>query len=208
MAADNHRLAFRPLLAGTMISSSEVRRAGTIGCFATSGGGDRWALTAAHVLSPSRAPFVVVGQPNYAFPAQHISRPHTPVRYAPTGTDIAAFRIRDDIPVMNATLELGVWGLVQAPATGMVVTKAGATTGVTRGIIAAVGPGGFEVVPVPGMPSGYAAFGQGDSGAAWMSVQTGALLGIHVAQGLPASSLAVTLAPVLASLGLSGTIGA
>lgn len=202
MAVNNHKLAFRPLIAGTMISSAEVRRAGTIGCFATSTGLDCWAVTAGHVISTLRTPIVPVGQPNFADAGSIITAVGRPARYAPAPMDIAAIQLREDINVSRATLELGQWRRMAMPLVGMPVIKSGCATGVTRGVIRAVRFDEFEVSPDLGMPAGYSGYDQGDSGAAWISVETGDLVGIHVAKTHAGTAIAVPIDRALAGLGL------
>jgi hypothetical protein len=202
MPVNNHKLAFRPLIAGTMISSAEVRRAGTIGCFATSSGQDCWAVTAGHVISKQRTLDVPVGQPNFADAGSIITGIGRLARYAPVPMDIAAIPLRDDISVSHATLELGRWRRMAIPLVGMPVIKSGCATGVTRGVIRAVRLDEFEVSPDLGMPANYLGYDQGDSGAGWISVDTGDLIGIHVAKIQAGAAIAVPIGRALAALDL------
>lgn len=202
MVFNNHRLVFRPLIAGTMISSAEVQRAGTIGCFATRGGPDCWAVTAGHVISKQRTPVVPVGQPNFADPSLIITKISQPALYAPAPMDIAAVQLRGNITVSRATLELGQWRGMAVPLVGMQVIKSGSATGVTRGVIRAVRLDEFEVSPDIGMPSGYLGYAHGDSGCAWISVETRDLIGIHVAQTQAGAAIGVPIGRALTALGL------
>jgi hypothetical protein len=180
VALNNYRLSYRPLVAGTMISSSEIKRSGTIACFATSNGIDIWALTAAHVISASRALTLDIGQPDYFAVVDQVNDTGTPIRYTPGTMDVAAFQVKSAIPVTKSVLELGEWCGVVAPTKGMTVIKSGCTTGVTRGRIGDVRQQDFDVHIEPGMPDGYVSFGPGDSGAAWFIAGTNILVGIHL----------------------------
>src|SRR5207342_2662475 len=106
-------LKYRPLWAGTMICSTEVRRSGTIGCFATRNGTDRWCLTAAHVVSLTRAQAVEVWQPSLADPSMRISK--GAMLYAPAPMDVVAFQLADSVQVERGVLELGKWNGTKAP---------------------------------------------------------------------------------------------
>jgi len=176
----NQRLAYRPLPAGVMLCSDEVQRSGTVGCFATRTGADRWCVTAAHVVSTSRATGVAVWQPNLRTPGTRISK--GAMVYAPAPLDLVAFRLDDNVLVEPAILELGRWSGVAEPLVGMTVMKSGSATGVTRGRVVAVRDDQFDVQPEAWMPQDYVCYDQGDSGAAWMTVDGRRLIGIHVAR--------------------------
>ena len=51
MSVANHRCAFRPLRAGTLIFQPDNNEAGTLGMVVTSDGVDRWGLTCHHVVA-------------------------------------------------------------------------------------------------------------------------------------------------------------
>jgi hypothetical protein len=54
----NHSFAYRPLPAGVALFNPNVNEVGTLSCFATSDGTDRWMVSCYHVLarnSPSGA---------------------------------------------------------------------------------------------------------------------------------------------------------
>jgi len=197
----NQRLTYRPLFAGVMLCSDEVQRSGTVGFFGTRTGADRWCVTAAHVVSSSRAVGVAVWQPTLWAPGTRISKGS--MVYAAAPVDLVAFRLDDGIAVEPAILELGRWTGVAEPVVGMIVMKSGSATGVTRGRVVAVRADGFDVQPDTGMPPGYVGYDQGDSGAAWMTPDGRKLVGIHVAraQGTGAG-IAIRMSRALSALNL------
>lgn len=197
----NQRLAYRPLPAGVMLCSDEVQRSGTIGCFGTRTGADRWCVTAAHVVSTSRATGVAVWQPTLRTPGTRISK--GAMVYAPAPLDLVAFRLDDGVLMEPAILELGRWSGVAEPVVGMIVMKSGSATGVTRGRVVAVRDDRFEVQAETWMPQDYACYDQGDSGAAWMSVDGRKLVGIHVAQAQnTGAGIAIRMSRALGALSL------
>lgn len=197
----NYRLRYRPLRAGVAISSAELGTFGTLGCLATGDGQDRWGVTAGHVITRAGALRMDVFQPDLRAVGALVSEAQTALKVA-AGIDIVAFRIARNIVTSPTILELGAWQGVTEPATGMVVVKSGFATGVTRARIGQVDATGFEVLPDAAMPTGYAAFAGGDSGAAWMTTDA-KLVGIHVSQS-PQTGVgrAVGLKVALLRLGL------
>lgn len=197
----NYRLRYRPLRAGVAISSAELGTFGTLGCLATSDGQDRWGITARHVLTRTNALRSDVFQPDLRVVGALVSEALTDMKVVP-GLDVVAFRIARTIATTPAILELGAWLGVVEPVSGMTVMKSGFATGVTRARIGQVDADGFQVLPEAGMPSGYAAYAAGDSGAAWMTVDA-RLVGIHVSQSQQgAAGRALRLKPALTRLGL------
>jgi hypothetical protein len=197
----NYRLRYRPLRAGVAISSAELGTFGTLGCLATSDGQDRWGITARHVLTRTNALRMDVFQPDLRVVGALVSESLTDMKVV-AGLDVVAFRIARTVATTPAILELGAWQGVVEPVSGMVVMKSGFATGVTRARIGLVDAEGFQVLPEAGMPTGYAAYAAGDSGAAWMTPDA-RLVGIHVSQSQQgAAGRALRLRSALARLGL------
>lgn len=197
----NYRLRYRPLRAGVAISSAELGTFGTLGCLATSDGQDRWGITARHVLTRTNALRMDVFQPDLRVVGALVSESLTDMKFV-AGLDVVAFRIARTIATTPVILELGAWQGVVEPVSGMTVVKSGFATGVTRARIGQVDAEGFQVLPEPGMPPGYAAYAAGDSGAAWMTPDA-RLVGIHVSQSQQgAAGRALRLRSALTRLGL------
>ncbi len=174
----NFQLAFRPLVGGIAIYNDTAGRLGTLGLIGRDAAGAFWLVSAAHVLvgtgldaEPLYQPVLTPG----ATPVAYTSKAH--VRLA---LDVAAAKIEPGVAAELRVLCAPTLASPVAATLGMNVIKVGATTGVTEGVVTAIGAM-VKVEPRPTAPPGYNLTDGGDSGAAWLEAATGSPVAIHVA---------------------------
>lgn len=198
----NNQLTFRPLLSGLQVFGETAREFGTIGLFAD-GFGERWLVTALHVVSPAGgfAPGQRLFQPDDLDPPVG----DTVAAMADAALDVVAVRLRPSALVVDEVLGLGVLGSPVVPTVGMRVQKVGAQTGLTEGLVSMVAPDRIEIGRPSGFPIGYDLGQRGDSGAVWVTADTHAPVAIHTGVSVAADRLAraTRVDSALALLGLS-----
>lgn len=178
MTVRNHYLAYRPLLAGVAIIAPPVNRLGTLGLFATSSDGGVWLVSAAHVLHPASGPVDdEVHQPLKEPGAKPIAR--TLTTHVDLALDVAAARLEPWIAYRQAALGVGTMKAVADPVAGMRVIKSGSASAVTEGVVTDVLPDRVTIEPIAGYPPGYNLCDSGDSGAAWLDVDSRRVVAIH-----------------------------
>jgi hypothetical protein len=174
----NFQLAYRPLVGGIAIYNHAVGRLGTLGLIGRDAAGAFWLVSAAHVLVGTGLDAERLYQPVLApgaAPVAYTSRAH--VRLS---LDVAAARVDPTVAAELRVLCAPPLAQPTAATVGMNVVKVGATTGVTEGVVTAIGAM-VRVEPRPSAPPGYNLTDGGDSGAAWLDAATGSPVAIHVA---------------------------
>ena len=206
----NYSLRYRPLRAGVQVMNPIVGQPGTLGCFATSDGADRWMISCYHVLCRTNRQSFAPGEP--------ICQPFDPgadvvarVMLGDARLDCAAAQVDPGILVETRIIGMPRIGAPAAPVVGMEVIKSGLATGVTEGLIVDVKPDDTVVIDLrlnyPGFVGGNAGYefaAAGDSGALWVDVQSLSPVAIHTGD-LPMAGgvgCGVALPVALAALGL------
>ena len=212
MSIPNHAGRFRPLRGGIAVLNPRVNQSGTIGLVATSNGTDRWIVSAYHVLCGDRDDWTD-GEPVYQpVDAEEGALVATLARdRARRDLDIAAAKVIAAVPTAGELLGLRPLTPATRPVPNQRVVKSGLATGVTEGVVARMDGAGRVVVEVPkGFPPGYSLAEVGDSGAVWVSRQTGAPVAMHLGStdaGGVLRSEGIMIATALAALHLKAVIG-
>ena len=183
----NHKLAYRPLRGGIEIYNTTADESATLGFVAKSAGAavgdtERWIVTALHALTGVKRQTVEDGEPLYQpFPKGDGVQPvaHAVVDRVDAGLDCAACRISDGVEAVGDILGLGPPGALKPPFVGMHVVKSGLATGVTEGVISAIGGDRLTIIPPRGFPQDYSLTDSGDSGALWVERGTGRAVALH-----------------------------
>lgn len=206
--ASNHKLAVRPIVAGVHLRAQSRNRSSTVGAVARDAHGALFLISAWHVFAVNGA--VVDGDPVFQGDGSTVPVAHAGRQWSSAALDIAAARLQPNVSGVGHALGIGDIGAVVAPVVGMPVVKSGLATGVTEGVIAAVGPSGeIVVVPPPWMPVGYELTATGDSGALWLHRDSHGAVAFH-RKGDPTpgamKSFALCVGDALAALGLSALV--
>lgn len=202
----NHYLAYRPLLGGTAILAESVGRMGTLGFFATSGDGNVWLVSAAHTLHPPSGPVAAdVYQPIDGAGAKPVAR--TLTTHVDLALDVAAARLESHVKHRQACLGIGTMTSTVDAVVGMRVIKAGSASAVTEGVVSAVTSDLVTIEPIKGYPPGYNLCDSGDSGAAWLDVDSRRIVGVHV-RGNDTGAEVAHAAPARAALKALGLTAA
>ncbi len=201
----NHVQTFRPLRGGIAIMNGGVRFFGTLGFVATAGGGDRWLVSAYHVLVGKDRPAVDgegIFQPAVGGPAEPVAT--TDAARSDQALDVAAALVAPGVDVTPEILGLGAVAGTVDPAPGMRVVKSGIASGVTEGVVVEVEASRTVIETLAGYPSKYELSSVSDSGAAWLEQSTRRVAALHVAGNDAGTEVAigVPVARVLAALGL------
>ncbi|MBL1218911.1 MAG: hypothetical protein D8M59_15635 [Planctomycetes bacterium] len=200
----------RPIQPGIRIINAIPRTLGTIGLIGYDlADGSRWIVSCRHVLARSanwNGTPAATGEPIYQpkddDPANVVAT--TDLSRTLDVIDAAAARIVDGIDAISDVLYLDQpIGVPTNAAIDMPVVKSGSRTGVTYGVVTAVGPDTIEVGPRPGETKALTK--SGDSGAIWLEEGTLAPVAMHSEGNVGGveRSLAIPIAPVLAALGLT-----
>lgn len=197
----DYRRNFSPLLAGIAISSPEIKKYGTLGCLATNGLDQPYGITAAHVVTAGiRDTGLPVHQAHYRNDPR-ISDDSLPCLLCPP-LDIIAFPISPGQIFLPEMYHLGNWNGVSIPIPGTRVRKVGVATGLTSALIGDVFEHEFDVLPLLPRSTAVRPFAAGDSGAAWITEDSRALVGIHYGAMVDGTGKACRLDTFFAAVGL------
>ncbi|HZN65648.1 MAG TPA: hypothetical protein VFB66_10115 [Tepidisphaeraceae bacterium] len=206
----NYTLRYRPLRAGVQVMNPIVGQPGTLGCFATGDGADRWIVSCYHVLCRLHRSVFAPGEP--------ICQPFDPaadavakVMLGDSALDCAAALVDNGVVIEPRIVGMPRLAEPAAPMVGMEVIKSGMATGVTEGLIVDVKPDDTVVIDLrtnyprfTGGTAGYEFCAAGDSGALWVDPETLSPVAMHTGD-LPAAGglgCGVSFPTVLARLGL------
>jgi hypothetical protein len=200
--SSNHDQPFRPLRGGVSIFNPNVGVLGTLGFIATSDGIDRWIVSAFHVLCSEHGAVTENDPIQQPAEASVVAR----VRAVRSNhqSDIAAARIDNTVASVGELLGIGVVRGAGAPAARRRVAKSGAATGVTEGVIQQVSNDSVVIEPLGGFPSSYDLTLPGDSGAAWIDLETRQIVALHLVGNNGGQQVAhgISMTKVSAILGL------
>lgn len=205
MAVRNHQLTFRPLRPGGYIYNPLSNNSGTLGIAATTDGTDRWMISAYHVIGRFDMSACADGEPIFQPATEDGTVAVTDVRFSDRVRDFAAAKCLPGVQLSNDVLEFGPVVDVVAPQIGMRVIKSGANTGVTEGKILSV-IGERVIIAAPdNAPREYTVTAEGDSGAAWIDLQTRAVVALNLGLSANGSTEArcIAMETVLSALQLN-----
>ena len=204
MAAVNPTLIYRPLWAGISIMCPATGAPGTLGCFARDVANKAWFITARHVLAanvPLAGQTIATHQPDDMRQPSPISS--SAEWRLDASSEVIAAPLAAGIHFYSAAIGLGAWTGLESPSNGQLVTKSGATTGVTLGRVENLRAGRFDVRHLVDLPDNYCTSSRGDSGAVWLDSTTRAILGIHIGQRANGTALAIRADIAFAELHVS-----
>ena len=170
----------RPVRAGLEIANAHCEANGTLGAIVYDRvDGSPLLLSNHHVLV--RGSVDVCGE-RVSQPGTHLGRDEIGriVRTSPY-FDAAVATLSDGVAYSREVPGIpgGIKGVAR-PSLGMTVTKVGAATGSTRGLIESVSVEGFTVIPIP-RQKWTEISAPGDSGAVWVDMSSHAAVGLHFA---------------------------
>ena len=104
----------------------------------------------------------------------------TQVTHVDLVLDVAAARLEPWVAYRQASLGIGTIKSIVDAVVGMRVIKSGSASTVTEGVVADVQADRITIEPVTGYPPGYNLCDSGDSGAAWLDVDSRRIVAVHV----------------------------
>jgi hypothetical protein len=206
MSTNARDLAYRPLLSGISIANEVTGVPGTLGCIGLDDADQPWIVSCYHVLGRGRqsagapANDEPILQSTIALGGGAIAR--TRLEKMNALLDYAAALVLPGVGVSTSVFDLDKLERISTAVEGMKVTKSGAETGVTTGIVTDVGNGLITIENPLEAPDDYVLSDRGDSGAVWLDVQTGHAIGLHFSGVNSRRAFARPLGGVLKALGL------
>ncbi len=201
---NNADLQFRPLLCGVSLFNARIAEPGTLGYLGRHPAGNTWLISAYHVLcNANLAPYTAdeaIYQPAAHFiPFQVAS---TRSSKADPALDCAAALLDPGIACLNTQLGLGPVSAPKAPSVGMRVTKSGAVTGITEGLITQINGNTIRIEADPAFDPMYVLSAAGDSGSLWLEQTTRAPVALHLGHSSPRRANALNIDTALVALNL------
>ena len=206
MSLRNHALEFRPLRGGVAIWNPQAGGVGSLGMILLDRNGDRWALSAYHVIArPAGRPIAAaepIYQPQPRDPSSLLG--HSDPARARPDLDAAAALVRADCAAVPEILGIGRLAPPVPPAINMRVIKAGQETGITEGRITGINGDSVTITRPPDFPADYDLSNIGDSGSIWLERDARAPVALHVGGNDTGDekAFAINIRSILAALDL------
>jgi hypothetical protein len=196
---------YRPLIGGVGVTAEGVGEAGTLGLIAYDDSGP-WIVSNYHVLCRADLSAFTDGEAVYQCFMQPGDAPvaRLVLGRASAALDCAAARVEPGVEVVDWVLDFGEIGGVAEPVEGRRVMKSGLASGVTEGIIREVSGERVRIEKWPRFPARYDLSNIGDSGSAWIDVETGMAVALHnrTQDGEVEAAFGFRMPAVMAALGL------